>query len=154
MQHDLRGRRRSFKCLVVSSSETPFPAPKKYLSGSFWKRGRDEESAKLGDPSLLMPSPCPLLRAGTAFLHQQARLSCHLYCMHRDKGAKFQPGSERLVLLGVGDGAEMQLLPTFPLTFQLAFPCMVLPALSNVSGVLGRGWEGAWIHRTISVCIP
>lgn len=55
--------------------------------------------------------PCHLLRTGTAFLHQQARLSCHLYCVQRGKGAKFQPGSgERLALFGVGDWAEMELL--------------------------------------------
>lgn len=56
--------------------------------------------------------PCHLLRTGTAFLRQQARLSCHLCCMRRGKGAEFQPGAgERPVLLGLGDWAEMELLP-------------------------------------------
>lgn len=95
--------------IVASSRETSL-----FLTLSSQKRGWDQGNEHWPwwpFPANAFP-PCHLLRTGTAFLRQQARLSCHLCCMRRGKGAEFQPGAgERPVLLGLGDWAEMELLP-------------------------------------------
>lgn len=99
--------------------ETPLPAKsfQQSLEG-----GRDQGSehwCRWPFPANAFP-PWHLLGAGTALLHQQARLSCHLHCVQRGTGAKFQPGSgERLALLGLGAWCWWS---SSLLTLQLAAP--------------------------------
>lgn len=90
--------------------------------------GRDQG---LGDPALLMPSlcatPCELAQLSW-------RLSCHLSCVHRGTGAKFQPGPGEGLEWGGGSCSAPCTIPLLPAPFLCSQRCSSCSALSGCSG--------------------